>query len=97
MLAALGITLFALGTVGGFLAFDWPPLVEIVVLNLLVAVVTIRLVIPGACLCCVAGVGAAPVPLRTPVARFIYWWTMIVVAVICIGGLSAEAMVENAI
>ena len=95
MLAGLGITLFALGTLGGFLAFEWPPLVEIVVLNLLVAVVTIRLVNTVCVFILCPRVSALrPISLRTPVARYIYWWTMMVVAVICVSGLSADAMAE---
>ena len=95
MLAGLGITLFSLGTLGGFLAFEWPPLVEIVVLNLLVAVVTIRLVNTACVFVLCPRVSALrPISLSTPVARYIYWWTMIVVAVICVGGLSADAMAE---
>ena len=95
MLAAVGITLFALGTLGGFLAFEWPPLVEIVVLNLLVAEVVIRLVNTACVFVLCPRVSALrPLPLRTPVARFIYWWTMLVVAVICVGGLTAEAIAQ---
>ena len=94
-LAALGITLFAVGTLGGFLAFDWSPLVEIMVLSLLLAVVTIRLVNTVSVFVLCPRVSALrPIPLSTPVARFLYWWTMLVVAVICLGGLAAEAIAE---
>ncbi len=39
-----GQVLFALGSIGAFLSFDWPPLVESVVLNLLVVIIVVRAV-----------------------------------------------------
>lgn len=39
-----GQGLFALGSIGAFLSFDWPPLVEAVVLNLLVVIIVVRAV-----------------------------------------------------
>ncbi len=39
-----GQALFALGSIGTFLSFDWPPLVESVVLNLLVVIIVVRAV-----------------------------------------------------
>ena len=94
-LAALGISLFAVGAVGGFLAFDWPPLAEVVVLSLLVAVVVIRLVNTVSVFVLCPRVSALRlISLSTPVARFVYWWTMLVVSVLCFGGLAAEAVTE---
>ena len=64
-------------------------------LNLLVAVVAIRLVNTVCVFVLCPRVSALrSLALTTPVARFIYWWTMMIVAVICVGGLSVEAMLE---
>jgi hypothetical protein len=41
--AAAGSAAFALGTIGSFLAFDWPPVLRDVLLRLLVIVVMVRL------------------------------------------------------
>jgi small-conductance mechanosensitive channel len=40
-----GIAIFAVGSIGAFLAFDWPPLLRHVVVAYLVAVVVLRLVL----------------------------------------------------
>nr|WP_276562396.1 mechanosensitive ion channel family protein [Hoeflea prorocentri] len=37
-----GLAVFSVGTIGTFLSFDWPPLVENVVMNLLIVVITVR-------------------------------------------------------
>ena len=61
------------------MAFEWSPLVEVVVLSLLGAVVTIRLVnTVSICVLSPRVSALRPISLRTPVARFIYWWTMLV-------------------
>lgn len=39
-----GLIVFALGSIGGFLTFDWKPFVEIIVVNLLLTVLIIRTV-----------------------------------------------------
>ncbi len=42
---ALGVLIFAAGSIGAFLAFDWPPLLQHVVIAYLAAVVSLRLVL----------------------------------------------------
>ncbi len=39
-----GLAVFSIGSVGGFLSFDWSPFVEIFVLNLLILVIALRTV-----------------------------------------------------
>ncbi|MFN3546897.1 MAG: mechanosensitive ion channel family protein [Mesorhizobium sp.] len=41
-LQALAITIFSIGSVGAFLAFNWPGFLERVVVNLLIAVIAVR-------------------------------------------------------
>ena len=95
LLSGFGITLFAAGTIGGFLGFEWSPLVEIAVLTLLLAVVTVRLANTLAVFTLCPRVAALrPLPIDTPTARFVYWWTMASVTAICTGGLAAEAIRE---
>ena len=43
-LALTGLLAFALGSIGAFAAFDWPPILFALILNLLVAIVIIRVV-----------------------------------------------------
>lgn len=97
-LVALGVVLFSLGTLGAFLAFDWHRLVEVLVLSFLLAVVTLR---AGYAL---AGVVLAPrvralrpLPLNRAQARFLYHWTLVIIAVGLLGGLLAIAIEETAL
>ena len=95
LLATFGIALFAAGTIGGFLIFEWKPLVEIVVITLLLSVVSIRLLNAAALFALCPRVPALrPIPIETPTARFLYWWLMAIVVVACVGGLAAEASAE---
>ncbi|MBV1863671.1 MAG: mechanosensitive ion channel family protein [Rhodobacteraceae bacterium] len=41
---AVGLLLFSFGSVGAFLAFEWPPLIETVVLNFLAVIIALRVV-----------------------------------------------------
>ncbi|MCP5149626.1 MAG: mechanosensitive ion channel family protein [Ectothiorhodospiraceae bacterium] len=95
-LDAAGIALFSLGTLGGFLAFDWAPLVERVVLGLLLAVVTIRVLEATAVFVLCPRVPALrPIAVTTPVARFLHRWSMAVVAVATLGAYAALAIEET--
>ena len=95
LLSGFGITLFAAGTIGGFLGFEWSPLVEVAVLTLLFAVVTVRVLNTIAVFAlCPRVASLRPLPLETPTARFIYWWMMAGVVVLCTGGLAADAIQE---
>ena len=44
VIAFAGLAIFALGSFGSFAAFDWPPLLEILVLNLLGLIVGVRVI-----------------------------------------------------
>lgn len=43
-ITAVGLLLFAFGSVGAFLSFDWPPLIETVILNLLMVIIVVRVI-----------------------------------------------------
>ena len=43
-LALAGLLAFAVGSIGAFSAFDWPPILFVLILNLLMAIVVIRVV-----------------------------------------------------
>ena len=44
LLIGSGLVVFAIGSIGAFLSFEWKPFVEIIVVNLLIAVLAIRVV-----------------------------------------------------
>jgi small-conductance mechanosensitive channel len=94
-LAMLGIALFAIGTLGAFVSFDWAPFIEVLVLSLLLAVVAIRVVNSLVVLVlCPRVARLRPVPISTPIARFAYRWLMTIVTIGVLGGLTAVAIEE---
>jgi len=65
------VAAFALGTIGAFLAFDWPPVLRDVLLRLLVAVVMVRLsLVVGRLLFAPGAERFRMLPLDTPAAWF---------------------------
>lgn len=65
------VAAFALGTVGAFLAFDWPPVLRATVLHLLVAVVLIRMArTTGRLVFAPGGPRFRLIPVDTPAAWF---------------------------
>ena len=93
LLSALGIALFAIGTLGAFLTFEWARPVELLVLSLLLAVVTIRIVNTIVVfVLCPRVPSLRPIPVSTAIARRVYRWTMAIVVVACMGGLMAVAI-----
>ena len=65
------VAAFALGTIGAFLAFDWPPALRDVLLRLLVMVVMVRLsLVFGRLLFAPGAQRFRPLPLDTPAAWF---------------------------
>ena len=94
----IGIVLFAAGSLGVFLAFDWPPLVELLVLSLLLSVIAVRAINTVAVFFLCPRVAALrPLPIETPVARFVYRWSMGIALVACIGALMGAALQEMAL
>ncbi len=90
-LAFLGLLVFTLGSVGAFSAFDWPPLLNTLILNALLVIVVTRAV--GSLLLLFLAPWAEQlrlVPMRTPIARTV--WRVSVVSVGLL--LSAFAMVD---
>ncbi|MEM7300290.1 MAG: mechanosensitive ion channel family protein [Pseudomonadota bacterium] len=81
-----GLLLFALGSIGAFLAFDWIPFVYRLVMNLLIAVIMIRLLITIDLFTFAPRVPELRlVPLETPVARSLFNWIAIVATVLIFG------------
>lgn len=73
-LAFLGLFVFALGSIGAFSAFAWPPLLSDLILNALLVIVVTRAV--GAMLLLFLAPRVPQlrlVPLSTPVARVLWW------------------------
>ena len=65
------VAAFAMGTIGAFLAFDWPPALRDVLLRLLVIVVMVRLsLVFGRLLFAPGAERFRPLPLDTPAAWF---------------------------
>ena len=77
----LGVLLaFALGSIGGFLLFDWPPLLKQIVLTYLSLVLIVRLVLVlGRILLAPAAERFRVLPMATPTARFWFVWTALLV------------------
>jgi small-conductance mechanosensitive channel len=77
----LGVVLaFALGSVGAFLLFDWPPLLKQVVLAYLLAFLIVRVVLVlGRILLAPGAERFRVIPMATASARFWYLWSAILV------------------
>jgi small-conductance mechanosensitive channel len=74
------ICCFALGSVGAFLAFDWPPLLRLIVLNYLLALLALRMsVVLGRFLLAPGGERFRIVPMDT--ARAWFWHRRLTVLV----------------
>jgi small-conductance mechanosensitive channel len=71
---------FALGSIGAFLLFRWPPLLKEVVLAYLLVFLTVRLVLVlGRVLLAPGAERFRVIPMATPAARFWFVWTTILV------------------
>jgi moderate conductance mechanosensitive channel len=77
----LGVVLaFALGSIGGFLLFDWPPLLKEVVLAYLLVFLIIRLVLVlGRILLAPGAERFRVIPMATATARFWFVWSTVLV------------------
>jgi moderate conductance mechanosensitive channel len=71
---------FALGSIGAFLAFDWPPLLKHVVLGYLLVFLIVRLVLVlGRILLAPSAERFRVVPMATATARFWFVWSAVLV------------------
>ena len=71
---------FAIGSVGAFLLFDWPPLLKEIVLAYLMVFLIVRLVfVLGRFLLAPGAERFRVIPMATPSARFWFVWSAIVV------------------
>ena len=77
----LGLLLaFALGSVGAFLLFDWPPLLKRVVLAYLIVFLLVRLILVlGRVLLAPGAERFRVIPMATEAARFWFVWRAILV------------------
>ncbi len=81
-----GIVLFAIGSLGTFLAFDWAPFVQNMVVNLLLAVIMLR--VAGALSSFILAPHVADlrlVPLEDRPARIIHRWVLLAAAAVIFG------------
>ena len=90
---AVGLVLsFAAGSVGAFLAFDWPYLIKELLLGYLLAFLAIRLALVVGRFLLAPGSPRHPdvarfrvVPMTTPAARFWYWRLAVIVGWVAFG------------
>jgi small-conductance mechanosensitive channel len=77
----LGVLLaFAIGSIGAFLLFEWPPLLKQIVLAYLLVFLIVRLVLVlGRILLAPGAERFRVIPMATPSARFWFVWTAILV------------------
>lgn len=93
LLQASALALFALGSIGTFLGFDWPPFLERLVVNLLLAVIGIR------ALAMLSRFVIAPrnehlrlVPLTNAMARLVHRWHVVVAAVLVLALVASDTL-----
>ncbi|MEM9106109.1 MAG: hypothetical protein AAGC96_10675 [Pseudomonadota bacterium] len=81
-----GLAVFAAGTIGAFLSFDWPPFVEELVLNLLLVVIVIRSAATLSLFLLAPRVASLRmVPLTSRISRPLHYWTLLLVTVGTVG------------
>ncbi len=86
-LAAAAVAVFAVGSIGTFLAFDWPPILEWMIVNLLLGVVVLRAVIALCTFLFAPRISRLRlVPLSEVAARQAYRW-VVGTAFVWVGGL----------
>lgn len=74
------IFVFALGSIGAFLLFDWPPLLQEIVLAYLLLVLIVRVtVVLGRIILAPGAERFRLVPMATPTAQFWFVWSAILV------------------
>ena len=74
------VVAFALGSIGAFLLFDWPPLLKQIVLAYLSLVLIVRVVLVlGRILLAPAVERFRIVPMATPAARFWFVWSAVLI------------------
>ena len=78
--ALLVLLAFAIGSIGGFLLFDWPPLLKHIVLGYLLVFLIVRLVLVlGRFLLAPGAERFRLVPMATATARFWFVWSAVLV------------------
>ncbi len=88
-----GIALFALGALGTFLSFDWPPFAGQLVLSLLMTVVTLRVLATLLVFVLAPRVdGLRLLPLDRAAARLLFRWTMAVAGIGVVGFFAAGTL-----
>ncbi len=91
----LAVVTFALGSVGAFLAFDWPPITRLFILSFLTAFVIVRLVDAFASFLLAPYAPALRlVPVATPTAHAIHRWVRALAVVAAFGFMVCGAIAE---
>jgi small-conductance mechanosensitive channel len=71
---------FAAGSVGAFLAFDWAPLLQEIVLTYLIVILAVRLTLVGGRIVLAPGAERFRLlPMSTPTARYWFLWSAVLV------------------
>lgn len=74
------IGVFTLGSVGAFLAFDWPPLLQQIMLTYLIVILAVRLTIVGGRIILAPGAERFRIlPMSTRTARYWFVWSAVLV------------------
>ena len=95
---AVGLVLsFAAGSVGAFLAFDWPPLLKEIVLGYLLAFLSVRLALAVGRFLLAPGRGRFKdfsrfriIPMTTYAAKFWHWRIMLIVGWFALGWVTVD-------
>ncbi|MFO0996154.1 MAG: mechanosensitive ion channel family protein [Alphaproteobacteria bacterium] len=87
------VAAFAIGSIGAFLALDWPPLLREIVLGYLIAIVAVRLVLAfGRFLLAPGGERFRILPMSTPAAYFWFRRTSLIAAWLAFVSVTASLL-----
>ncbi|YCI06194.1 mechanosensitive ion channel family protein (plasmid) [Ensifer sp. D2-11] len=94
MLYALGILLaFAVGSIGAFLLFDWPPLLQHTVLAYLLVFLAVRLTLVAGRIVLAPGAERFRLmPMATVTARFWFFWSAVLVGSFAFGHFTYQLL-----
>lgn len=97
VLIGSGLMVFGLGSIGAFLLFDWPQLVQRIVLNFLIAVIVYRGILAAAKFVLAPRVpGLRFVPLSSGPAKRLFRWTCYTAGMVVFGMLASDTFTHLA-
>ncbi len=92
------LMIFGVGSIGTFLMFDWPPLVQRIVLNLLIAIIAVRTILALAKFVLASKVPELRfVPLSSGPAKRLYRWVGYVTSAVVFGVLISNTLAYLAV